>query len=223
MRVVALEEHFSVPAAVKRIDPAAIKARGFQPRRAPSDRPSPMELLPELGERRMKSMDDNGITVQVLSHNGPGPDLVAGAEGVAMAREINDYLAETVARRPDRFAGFATLPMLSPDACAEELARCVKELRFPGAMVHGTTQGRFLDHPSYDGLLAAAVGLDVPIYIHPHLAPAPVREAEALFKRKLAGIVNGVADGIDRHSRTQRRIEPQGVDRSVRSKHRLQS
>ena len=177
MRVVALEEHFSVPAAVKRIDPAAIKARGFQPRRAPSDRPSPMELLPELGERRMKSMDDNGITVQVLSHNGPGPDLVAGAEGVAMAREINDYLAETVARRPDRFAGFATLPMLSPDACAAELTRCFKELRFPGAMVHGTTQGRFLDHPSYDGLLAAAVGLDVPIYIHPHLAPAAVREA----------------------------------------------
>ena len=177
MRVVALEEHFSVPAAVKRIDPAAIKARGFQPRRAPSDRPSPMELLPELGERRMKSMDDNGITVQVLSHNGPGPDLVAGAEGVAMAREINDYLAETVARRPDRFAGFATLPMLSPDACAAELTRCVKELRFPGAMVHGTTQGRFLDHPSYDGLLAAAVGFDVPIYIHPHLAPAAVREA----------------------------------------------
>ena len=44
-------------------------------------------------------------------------------------------------------------------------------------MVHGTTEGRFLDHPSYDALLAAAVELDVPIYIHPHLAPAAVREA----------------------------------------------
>lgn len=177
MRVVALEEHFSVPAVVKRIDPAAIKARGFQARRAPTDRPGPMELLPELGERRLKSMDDNGITVQVLSNNGPGPDLVPGADGVAMAREINDYLAEAVARRPDRFAGFAVLPMQSPEACAAELARCVKELHFPGAMVHGTTEGRFLDHPSYDALLAAAVELDVPIYIHPHLAPAAVREA----------------------------------------------
>ena len=37
-------------------------------------------------------------------------------------------------------------------------------------MVNGTTDGRFLDHPSYDGLLAAAVELDVPIYIHPHIA-----------------------------------------------------
>ena len=177
MRVVTLEEHFNVPAVVKRIDPAVIKARGFQARRAPTDRPNPMELLPEIGERRLKLMDETGITVQVLSNNGPGPDLVPGADGVAIAREINDYLADVVARRPDRFAGFAVLPMLSPEACAAELVRCVKELHFHGAMIHGTTAGRFLDHPSYDGLLAAAVELDVPIYIHPHLAPAPVREA----------------------------------------------
>lgn len=177
MRTVALEEHFNVPALVKRIDPAVIKRRGFQPRRAPTDRPSPMELLPEIDERRLKSMDEAGITVQVLSNNGPGPDLVPGADGVAMAREMNDYLAEVVARRPDRFAGFAVLPTQSPEACATELKRCVKDLHFPGAMIHGTTEGRFLDHPSYDGLLAAAVELDVPIYIHPHLAPAPVREA----------------------------------------------
>ncbi len=177
MRVVALEEHFNVPALVKRIDPAAIKRRGYQPRRAPTDRPSPMELLPEIGERRFKSMDEAGVTVQVLSNNGPGPDLVPGADGIAIARELNDYLADVVARRPDRFAGFAALPMQSPEACAGELERCVKQLHFPGAMIHGTTEGRFLDHPSYDGLLAAAVALDVPIYIHPHLAPAPVREA----------------------------------------------
>jgi uncharacterized protein len=178
MRVVALEEHFNVPALVKRIDPAAIKARGYQPRRPPpAGRPNPMELLPEIGEVRLKSMDEAGITVQVLSNNGPGPDLVPGADGVAIARELNGYLAEVVAGRPDRFAGFAALPMQSPEACAAELERCVKELHFSGAMIHGTTEGRFLDHPSYDGLLAAAVQLDVPIYIHPHLAPAPVREA----------------------------------------------
>ena len=177
MRVVALEEHFSVPAVVKRIDPAAIKARGYQPRRAPTQGPNPMELLPEIGERRFQSMDEAGISVQVLSNNGPGPDLLPGAEGIAMAREINDYLAAAVARRPDRLAGFAVLPTQSPDACGAELERTVKQLKFVGAMVHGTTDGRFLDHASYDGLLAAAEQLDVPIYVHPHLAPAPVRQA----------------------------------------------
>jgi predicted TIM-barrel fold metal-dependent hydrolase len=94
-----------------------------------------------------------------------------------MAREMNDHLAAAVARHPDRFAGFAVLPMQSPDACAAELVRAVKDLRFVGALINGTTEGRFLDHPSYDGLLAAAVELDVPIYIHPHLPPEPVRQA----------------------------------------------
>ena len=177
MRVVALEEHFTVPSLVRKIDPGAISRRGFRPRRAPAKGPSPIELLPEIAERRLQSMDEAGITVQVLSNTGPGPDLVPGADGVAMARDMNDHLAAAVARHPDRFAGFAVLPMQSPDACAAELARAVKELRFVGALINGTTEGRFLDDPSYDALLAAAVELDVPIYIHPHLPPEAVRQA----------------------------------------------
>jgi uncharacterized protein len=177
MRTVALEEHFTAPALTSRIDPSAISRRGFRKRTAPPTGANPLELLPEIGAGRLQSMEEAGITVQVLSSTGPGPDLVPGPDGVAMGREINDYLAATVARRPDRFAGFATLPMQDPDAAANELVRAVKELRFLGALINGTTDGRFLDHPSYDGLLAAAVELDVPIYVHPHLPPEPVRQA----------------------------------------------
>ena len=177
MRVVALEEHFMVPALVRRIDPDIISRRGYRPRKAPVNRANPLDLLPEIGEQRIKTMDEAGITMQVLSNNGPGPDLVAGADGIAIAREMNDHLAAACARHPDRFAGFAVLPMQTPDACAAELVRTVKELGFVGALTNGTTEGRFLDHPSYDGLLAAAVKLDVPIYIHPHLPPEPVRQA----------------------------------------------
>jgi uncharacterized protein len=177
MRVVALEEHFTAPLLVRRIDSGAIGRRGFRPRKPPSAGPNPIELLPEIGERRLRSMDDAGITVQVLSNTGPGPDLVPGPEGIAIAREMNDYLAAAIARHPDRFAGFAVLPMQSPEAAVAELARAVKDLHFVGALINGTTEGRFLDHPSYDALLAAAVELDVPIYIHPHLSPEAVRHA----------------------------------------------
>jgi predicted TIM-barrel fold metal-dependent hydrolase len=67
--------------------------------------------------------------------------------------------------------------MQSPEACPAELHRTIKELGFVGALINGTTEGRFLDDPVYDQLLAAAVELGVPIYIHPHLAPEPVRQA----------------------------------------------
>lgn len=177
MRTVALEEHFSVPSIASRIDKAVLARRGYRPRTLPKDAPNPLELLAEVGERRLKSMNDAGISVQVLSNSGPGPDLVAGPDGVAMAKETNDQLAKIIAARPDRFAGFAALPLQSPDAAAKELVRAVKELGLVGAMVHGTTEGRFLDHASFDPILSAAEELDVPIYIHPHIPPEPVRQA----------------------------------------------
>jgi predicted TIM-barrel fold metal-dependent hydrolase len=177
MRTVALEEHFSVPSIASRIDKAVLSRRGYRPRTVPKNAPNPLEQLPEIGERRLKSMDDAGISVQVLSNSGPGPDLVSGPDGVAMAKETNDHLAKAIGGHPDRFAGFAALPLQSPDAAAAELVRSVKELGFVGAMVHGTTEVRFLDHPSYDGILAAAEQLDVPVYIHPHIPPEAVRQA----------------------------------------------
>src|ERR1700759_39951 len=191
MRVVALEEHFTVPALVGRIDRDTISRRGFRPRTPPKDRPNPLELAPQIVEARLHSMDEAGISVQVLSNTGPGPDLVPGPAGIAIAREMNDHLATAVARHPKRFAGFAVLPMQSPDAVAAELARAVRELGFAGALINGTTEGRFLDHPSYDALLAAAVELDVPIYIHPHLAPEAVRRAYYSDLPGGAGVLEG--------------------------------
>lgn len=177
MRVVALEEHYTVPDLVKRIDPAAISRRGYAPRTPPKSGPSAPQLLADFGELRLQQMAEANVTVQVLSLNGPGPDLVPGAEGAALARAFNDHAAAFVARHPKQFAAFATLPMQSPDAACDEMRRTVRELGFVGPMIYGTTEGKFLDDPMYDGLLATAVDLDVPIYIHPHLAPAPVREA----------------------------------------------
>jgi uncharacterized protein len=177
MRIVALEEHFSVPAVASRVPKDVTHRRGFRPRNLIPGAPNPAELLPEFAEKRLKSMDAAGISLQVLSNAGPGPDLMPGPDGVVAAREVNDHLAKEISRHPDRFAGFAALPLQSPDACPVELKRAVKELGFLGAMVNGTTEGRFLDHPSYDGLLAAAVELDVPVYIHPHIPPEPVRTA----------------------------------------------
>jgi predicted TIM-barrel fold metal-dependent hydrolase len=53
----------------------------------------------------------------------------------------------------------------------------VRSLGFKGAMINGTTNGRFLDDPSFLPILERAVVLDVPIYVHPEVPPAAVREA----------------------------------------------
>ena len=177
MRVVALEEHFSVPALAKRISPDAVAKRGFAPRTLMPGKVSPLDMLPDLGEQRIKAMDAAGVTVQVLSTSGPGADLVEGPDGVALAREMNDTLADATKRYPGRLAGFAHLPVRSPVDAAKELERTVRSHGFHGAMVNGTIDGRFLDDPQFEPILATAEALDVPIYLHPHLAPKVVREA----------------------------------------------
>jgi 2,3-dihydroxybenzoate decarboxylase len=57
-----------------------------------------------------------------------------------MSRRANDYLAEHIAKYPKRLKGFAALPLQDPQAAAQELTRCVKELGFCGALVHGFSQ-----------------------------------------------------------------------------------
>ena len=204
MRVVALEEHFTVPALVRRIDPGAISRRGFRPRKTPANGPNPLELLPDIGERRLKSMDETGISVQVLSNSGPGPDLVPGPDGVAMAREMNDHLATAIARHPDRLAGFAALPMQRPDACADELVRAVKDLHFVGTLINGTTEGRFLDHPSYDGLLAGGRGARRADLRHRHFRPSPCGRPITPICSRVRGVCSSLphGDGIRRRRYT---------------------
>ena len=178
MRVVALEEHFSFPDLVDRISPAVRAQAGWPPPDAPN---SPQQQhaaeLPEIGPHRLGLMDEAGVTVQVLSAAGPGAELLPPTEGPAFAREYNDRLAQAIAARPDRFAGFAHLPVTNPDAAADELARTVETHGFVGALLNGTTDGRFLDDPQFAPLLARAEALGVPLYLHPGIPPAPVRAA----------------------------------------------
>ena len=133
--------------------------------------------LADLGATRLRDMDAGGIDLQVISHTVSGIVFLPGSEDVRLARAANDQLAAAVAAHPDRFAGFATLPMTDPEAAADELERAVRSLGFKGAMINGTTNGRFLDDPSFLPILERAVVLDVPIYVHPEVPPAAVREA----------------------------------------------
>jgi uncharacterized protein len=82
-----------------------------------------------------------------------------------------------VARYPGRLAGFATVPVSAPDAAANELERAVSELGFPGAVINGHSQGRYLDDPFFAPVLERAASLNVPIYLHPTIPPAGVIES----------------------------------------------
>src|SRR5262245_5417946 len=100
----------------------------------------------DFAELRLAAMDKAGIDVSVLSLISPGVQAERDAgKAVSEARRANDFLAHEIARHPQRYAGFAHLPMQEPDAAAAELERCVSELDFRGALINGHTNGVYLD------------------------------------------------------------------------------
>ena len=122
--------------------------------------------LHDFGPLRIKEMDDAGIDIQVLSHGAPSTQKLPAETAVAMATRVNDRLAAIVAKNPTRFAGFAALPTAVPEAAADELERTAK-LGFKGAMLHGLSNGEFLDDKKFWPIFARAEKLDLPIYLHP--------------------------------------------------------
>jgi 2,3-dihydroxybenzoate decarboxylase len=161
VRKIALEEHFLSPGfedywrpTVGGVDPKVAK--------------SLLARLTDFGEMRLEAMDRAGIARSVLSIAGPGvqsePDAATARRH---ARESNDFLAREIGKRPDRYCGFAHLPMQDPLAAAAELERCMRELKFCGAMINGHTNGQYLDHPALHPFWERAEALSAPIYIHP--------------------------------------------------------
>jgi predicted TIM-barrel fold metal-dependent hydrolase len=163
--VIAIEEHYS---------DAELFAQ-FTGRDAAAP-PHVLKALEEVGEARLKDMDEAGIDIQVLSHSAPSlQKLSAGA--VELARRVNDRLAAIVETQPTRYAAFAALPTSDPQAAADELARCVETLGFKGAMIHGLAHGQFIDDARYWPIFARAEALDVPIYLHPSMPHEAVVDA----------------------------------------------
>lgn len=163
--VIALEEHY--------YDPELVATFESPEGRAPELR----RRLDDLGELRLKEMDEAGIDIQVISHGAPSTQRLDPENAVRLARNANDRLAQAIAAHPDRFAGFAALPTPDPKAAADELERTVTQLGFKGAMVHGLTNGVFFDDKRFWPIFERAQALDVPLYVHPASPHRAVVEA----------------------------------------------
>jgi 2,3-dihydroxybenzoate decarboxylase len=130
--------------------------------------------LIDIQDMRLAEMDRHGIEMMVLSLNAPAVQAIHDVKrAIAVARESNDVLAENVRLKPKRFAAFAALALQDPDAAAEELTRCVKQLGFVGALVNGFSQAGspdsvlYYDLPQYRSFWKTVEALGVPFYLHP--------------------------------------------------------
>jgi 5-carboxyvanillate decarboxylase len=130
-----------------------------------------IERLLDLGEQRIRHMDETGIDKAVLALTSPGAQPLRDlAEARNIARHANDLLAEQVAARPDRYIGMTAVAPQDPKWSASEIARGAA-LGFKGVQINSHTQGEYLDEPKFDPIFRALADTGQPLYIHPATPP----------------------------------------------------
>ena len=153
-RKIALEEHFTTPELAKKYV--------ARPTRSDALFADIERRLVDFGGLRLETMDKAGIDLAVLSVTTPGVQAEPDAEtAIKFARDANDLLAREVRKRPQRYAGFAHLPMQDAGAAASNSSVPSSSSVSKAVSSTGRLTGRYLDADMYLPLLGARAGLSM--------------------------------------------------------------
>ena len=127
------------------------------------------EAVIDIGTR-LAAMDAQAVDLEVLSIN---PNWYKADRELAgqVVKLQNEKLAELCAKKPDRFAAFASLTLQAPDLAVQELETAVKKQGLKGAAIGGNVDGVPFSDARFHPVWARAEELGVPLFIHPQGVP----------------------------------------------------
>jgi aminocarboxymuconate-semialdehyde decarboxylase len=118
-------------------------------------------------EQRLADMHSLGVDVHVVSTGAGFYYYDRDAQTIAaMHRECNDEVHQMTMDYPERFKGFAQIPMQDVKAAITELDRAVNKLGLVGAMIDDKVNGRTFDEPEFLPLWKAAEQMGALMFIH---------------------------------------------------------
>ncbi|XRQ10503.1 amidohydrolase family protein [Actinomadura welshii] len=131
-------------------------------------------------ERRIEEMAASGVDAEVLT---PMPPLLnyglPAADGLSLARHVNEFTAALCAADPSKLIGFGMVPMQDPDAAAAELA-AIREAGLHGVEIASNVLGASIGDERFLPFFAEAERLDLPIFVHALPAPTDRLPASAM-------------------------------------------
>jgi 6-methylsalicylate decarboxylase len=125
-------------------------------------------------------LDEAEIEVAVPSISTPGVHFGDDAAARVLARRVNEYLAEVKHDRPDRFGGFAALPLPDVDGCLEQIEYAFDVLGLDGVSVMTNAGGSYLGEGRFDQVFAELQRRAAVVFVHPTASPDPVAHSLGL-------------------------------------------
>jgi len=150
--------------------------------------PAWFELEEGLAESRAATGDD----MSVISTTGVMAglfDMVPLAEGVDLAADWNQTMADEQRRRPGVFYGTAAIPLVETSAALEVLEAAIGELGLVGVNLPAITADGPIDQDRLDPFYARVAELGVPLIVHP---------TDFVFNDVLTGYDNGIMRSMGR-------------------------
>jgi len=142
-----------------------------------------------LGPGRLQVLDQLGIDVQVLSHQG-GWWYEADRDLAAKIIKVqNEQLAAWCSAHRDRFVGLASVSLQYPEMAAEQLEGAVKKLDLRGVGIAGHAGGEVPSTPKYDPFWAKVQELGVLVFVHPGGADNIIKDGALRGRGDLGNII----------------------------------
>jgi predicted TIM-barrel fold metal-dependent hydrolase len=116
----------------------------------------------------------------VPSISTPGVHFGDDAAARVLARRVNEYLAEIRRDRPDRFGGFAALPLPDVEGSLEELAYAFDVLELDGVSLMSNAGGSYLGDSRFDAIFAELQRRGALVFVHPAASPDPIAHSLGL-------------------------------------------
>jgi predicted TIM-barrel fold metal-dependent hydrolase len=124
-------------------------------------------------EAALSFMDDAEIDVSVVSISTPGVHVGDDAAAGDLAHRMNELAAQLIQDRPDRFGGFAALPLPDVDGSLRALEYALDVLKLDGVLLFSNARGVYLGSPKLAPLLDELERRAATVFVHPNSAPDP--------------------------------------------------
>jgi predicted TIM-barrel fold metal-dependent hydrolase len=125
-------------------------------------------------------MDEAGIDIAVTSISTPGVHMGNDRRARALARRCNELSAELVQARPERFGGFACVPLPDVDGSLAELSYALDTLKLDGIVLFSNARGVYLGDEKLDPVFEELERRQAVVFVHPTASPDPVAHALGL-------------------------------------------